>query len=270
MLLNIRLFNYVLKYELYQIKTTTCLSPSSEFMFPGVSEEQNAENLRSSTSEKTCDQLLLKTKIGFPKQNECLKNFGRLHVYCDGHGILLSDKLKKKCSDQTEVYICVNPRAASRYLVENAINGTRSFTKQDVVVLIAGMDDMIFSNDTNRISQEYLENIRTFVIGTRSTNALVCPIFPQYDLPEDSLINETILKINSQLRMYCQRKHITVLDISIFKKHAHFTKSGLFLNSRGKELLSRLIVASANGYSWKLINGNNEFFNKTKWFTVIQ
>ncbi|KAG8267191.1 hypothetical protein J6590_017821 [Homalodisca vitripennis] len=178
------------------------------------------------------------------------KNLDRLHVYSDSHGKQLAAKLKKKFS-KTDIYVCVNPGASSSYIVTNAIKGTKTFTKSDFVVLISGMDDMIVGGDVKIASKVFLENIEKFVSSLKSTNLLVCPVLPQFDLPSNGVINQNICTLNGELRRILSKiSHVSMINTSMFRR-GHFKKSGLLLNKRGKELLASVIASAVLNFDEK-------------------
>lgn len=177
---------------------------------------------------------------------EIWKTIKRLHVYSDGHGKLLADKLKKVFPVEVDIYVNVNPGASSSYIVESAIKGTACFTKSDAVVLIAGLDDVTIGGDCDRVSEEFLENIKTFVEKSASTFVFVCPILMQYDLPQNGLVNKTIVKINTQLKMkLAESDHAAVLNIFPLRRR-YFNKTGIHLTGKGKGLLASIIRSAVN------------------------
>ncbi|XP_054267097.1 uncharacterized protein LOC128989245 isoform X1 [Macrosteles quadrilineatus] len=169
----------------------------------------------------------------------------RLQVYSDIHGKQLTDKLKKFVSDDVEIFACVNPGASSSYIVKNAIKSIASLTKADSVVLITGLDDVALGRNVDLSYNEYMANINLFAVNTYYTNAFVCPIFPQYDLPLNGVINNSIVRINDQLDIKLSKiQHISLLNISDLERK-HFSKNGLRLNGQGKHLLASIIATAA-------------------------
>uniref|UniRef100_A0A1B6KRN0 Lipid storage droplets surface-binding protein 1 n=2 Tax=Graphocephala atropunctata TaxID=36148 RepID=A0A1B6KRN0_9HEMI len=171
------------------------------------------------------------------------RSINRLHVYSDSHGKQLAAKLKKKLSN-TEIFVCVNPGASSSYIVTNAIKGTTTFTKSDFVALITGMDDMIVGGEIEIATKMFLENIEHIVINSQSTNLLVCPVLPQFDLPSNGVINQNIHILNDELQKnLAKRTHVSLINTTMFRRQ-HFKKSGLLLNKRGKDLLASVIASA--------------------------
>jgi len=109
-------------------------------------------------------------------------------VYSDIHGKHLADKLKNILKVDIDIFACVNPGASSTYIVKNAIRGIATLSKTDAVVLITGLDDVALGRDIDLVYHEYLANVDLFSNNSYFTNAFLCPIFPQYDLPPNGIV----------------------------------------------------------------------------------
>ncbi|KAG8241754.1 hypothetical protein J6590_079826 [Homalodisca vitripennis] len=94
--------------------------------------------------------------------------------------------------------------------------------------LVAGRQDIVFQH-----MEEVIKNCRI------SSNLLVSPLPPRYDLPLDNPIHESIALANSYLSELCERyEGVAMMNISDLGRE-HFTPHVLHLATTGKSLLGR-------------------------------
>jgi hypothetical protein len=77
---------------------------------------------------------------------------------------------------------------------------------------------------------------------TNNNTIILVTVPPRYDLMQSSCINSEIISFNRKLKKMvkvCQ--HMSVLEMDNDRKR--FTNHDLYLNSQGKEVLSKLIVS---------------------------
>jgi len=131
----------------------------------------------------------------------------------------------------------VKPGAGSGTLVNSTTSDITNLTKNDVVIVCGGANDVAKNNPKTA-----LRHIRNFINSNNHTNIILISVPHRYDLMQSSCVNNEIRSFNRKLVKSVRAfKHASVLEMTSDRNH--FTKHGLHLNSLGKEVLSKQIVS---------------------------
>lgn len=105
-------------------------------------------------------------------------------------------------------------------------------------IIMAGTNDV--ANGGENVIFDQMEGVMRRCLS--SSDMLIMPLTPRYDLPANSPIHRTIERVNHHLRELCRRyEGVNMLDISGINRRL-YTSHGLHLRASGKRVLARLIV----------------------------
>lgn len=173
--------------------------------------------------------------------NGKLINKINVHVYADSHGKKLYASLKSNLPDNCDVIVHSSPGAPVKHIIKNIESGINLLHKNDVIVVIAGsndVDDMI-QNNVNpclKISHAFLELVEKY----KEIKFVIVPLPHRFDLNTNHRINNVINKINNALNSN-KISILNVVDLSSLKR-SHFTSHGQHLNKAGKSTLANEIT----------------------------
>jgi len=132
-----------------------------------------------------------------------------------------------------EIHGTVKPGANLEEIVTSPTDTTANFTKNDVVVIWSGTQD-IGRNESEKAHQK----IRNFVQNHNQTNVIVMNAPYKHDLEHDSCVNKEVTVYNRKLK-----KHLKVSDntkiVEVDPQRELYTRHGLHMNQSGKELMAK-------------------------------
>jgi hypothetical protein len=133
--------------------------------------------------------------------------------------------------EKFEVSGMIKPGASVTDIVAQTNMNYRSLTKNDVIVIHGGSNDVYTNN-----SKVALLQIVKFIQDINNTNIIVLDIPHRYDVGKNSCVNKEIQSFNQKLRKITKLfKHVSVLEVS--SNREVFTQHGLHLNILGKRLI---------------------------------
>jgi hypothetical protein len=143
--------------------------------------------------------------------------------------------LQHKLDDECSVQGLVKPGADLAAIIASEINGTEDFSKQDLVIVWGGIND-VSRNETD----EGLIQIRNFVNKNNHTNILVMNLPNRRDLEVTSSVNHEIRvfngKLSKQIKLF---NHVYTFEMNF--ERDHHPRHGLHLNAKGKDYSVKLI-----------------------------
>jgi hypothetical protein len=140
----------------------------------------------------------------------------------------------------TKVSVCsfIKPGASINQIVSLQENEFKKLGNNDVIVVSGGTNDM--DNNCDKGSK-VLKKMTKFMQSYNNTNIVIMNIPHRYDLEKNSKINLKIQKVNRKLKKMLYRfGHVTLLETDTERKF--YTKHGLHLNKKGKDVLARSIA----------------------------
>lgn len=184
-------------------------------------------------------------KVNVPKnrpkrQPMCLIT-KKILLLSDSHGrncaSLLNDFIKPKyCATSV-----IKPNACFSSVIQGASKLARDFKRDDVVVILAGTNDI-------RIKNNFIPVLEKSIAAMDHTNILLCTVPYCYDRPE---FNERVYKVNKYImNMSSKLANVKVIDVNAFLERTDYTNRGLHLNKRGKSTLCRNVATSITN-PWK-------------------
>lgn len=129
----------------------------------------------------------------------------------------------------------IKPGAKIGNIVTSLETECNALSKNDVVVISAGTNDIYNNNDKGN---EVIYKMTQFVLNHCNTNIVIVGVPHRHDLDKDSQINRAIREINNRLLDKAKRFH-HVSMIQVDRDRRNYTKQGLHLNKLGKEGLAR-------------------------------
>jgi hypothetical protein len=168
----------------------------------------------------------------FSKMKKCV-TVCRNHVFKNCQRCQPATHLNSKF----EVFSLIKPGAGVWNIVDSSIRNLIHLTKNDVIVLSGG------SNDVNKVNKNVaLSKIIKFIQFNGSTNMIILGITHRHDLPcHYSAINTEICVISRKLiKIIKNFEHKWSLECD--SQRAVYTHQGLHLNALGKEMISKQIA----------------------------
>jgi hypothetical protein len=130
----------------------------------------------------------------------------------------------------------VKPNAGLSELISTVRNISGQLTKRDKLVMIGGANDI----DTNSHSQN-LTSIVNLLQDTRNTNIILAEVPVRYDVGARSHINAEIESNNKKLQKVTKGfQHVSLIRGT--PNRELFTKHGLHLNGKGKEIFTKELL----------------------------
>ena len=187
---------------------------------------------KSSSAITACKDTLDKhsKKVGNKRNHKVV-------IIGDSHSRGLAKEVQHHLDKNFEVIGFVKPGAGTEKIVKSGMSDIANLTKSDVVVFCGG------SHEVNKnMAKIALNQILSFVEINSHTNFIILSAPHRHDLVDFSCVNNEIKSFNRKLKKQVKiSKHTMVLDIN--PNRELFTKHGLHLNGRGKEMIAKQIVA---------------------------
>jgi hypothetical protein len=161
-------------------------------------------------------------------------NLNKILILGDSHARKCTQIVKYNLNFKVEIQGIVKPGAALKSIVNTKT--VESLTKNDIVILWGGSCDVGKNESTKGLNQ--LEN---FIQKHDNTNFIVMGVPHRYDLDFNSCVNEEVRVYNREL-VKCLESYENIDYIEVDSNRELFTKHGLHLNSKGKNLMAMKIV----------------------------
>ncbi|PNF30585.1 hypothetical protein B7P43_G09959 [Cryptotermes secundus] len=187
---------------------------------------------KSSSTTTACKDTLDKhnKKVGNKRNHKIV-------IIGDSHSRGLAKEVKHQLDKNFEVIGFVKPGAGTEKIVKSGMSDIAKLTKSDVVVFCGG------SYEVNKnMAKIALNQIISFVETNNHTNFIILSAPHRHDLVDFSCVNNEIKSFNRKLKKQVKiSKYTMVLEINPTREL--FTKHGLHLNGKGKEMIAKQIVA---------------------------
>ena len=129
----------------------------------------------------------------------------------------------------------MKPGANLQTIVKAPNESLGKLTKKDVVVVWGTHD--VGKNE----SEKGLRQIRNFVENIKHTNVIVMSVPYRHDLAPNSCVNHEVKFYNRKLRKHL-KVHDNVCVVEVDNKRELYTRHGLHMNLKGKELIAHKII----------------------------
>jgi len=155
----------------------------------------------------------------------------------DSHARNSASLLQDNLSKDYEASSFIKPGAQMHAITGTAGEAVKSLKCDDVVVIWGGSNDISRNN-----VKDALKNVNEFVKGTMETNIVLINAPHRHDLIPDSCVNKEVAKFNRQLKKIVKLyPNVHLLEANLDRNY--FTRHGMHLNPKGKELLSQQLAA---------------------------
>jgi 23S rRNA pseudoU1915 N3-methylase RlmH len=158
-------------------------------------------------------------------------------IYGDSHSQGLSSSLKDKLSDTFDVSSYTKPNCNIQSLLSNENQEIVNLTNKDVFVFIGGSDNV---NDDTPAREQW--HISQFINWNSHTNIILLTIPYHYDQTVNENINDKIIEVNRKIGK-CTRFNKYVMILETPQDRGYYTRHGLHLNGRGKEIICRQLAS---------------------------
>lgn len=191
--------------------------------------------------------------LGHPKVS------GRVLLLADSHGRGAADILKEKLK-RFEVSSIFKPNAMFNEVVQDLRALTADFDKQDYVIVMAGINDIL---SFHQITRKKLENVLRILTHTN----IVFVSIPYW--PGRRVLNNIIYQANSNIYneiMAASPGHtVFFVDVNYLIDFTHMTRSGLHLRFSGKHLVFNYIsdIINFNCSTVHVCNDNLIYLTKS-------
>jgi hypothetical protein len=135
----------------------------------------------------------------------------------------------------------VNPGSGMKYIKDTSKVKLQQLSKEDVVVLWGGTNDIAKNKSTVG-----MRHLLDFVINVTHTNVIVISAPHRHDLMSNSCVNKEIEKFNRKIRLRLERLgRVEMIDV-VNDRHL-YTRHRQHLNTEGKETMAKKITSLGNG-----------------------
>jgi lysophospholipase L1-like esterase len=171
------------------------------------------------------------------KKDATLKKDQKMLIIGDSHTRLWTQNVKSYIKENFHVQGLVKPGAGVDIIVTTANSDITSLTKNDVVIVCGGANDVAKNN-----AKMALIHISNFVKANNHTNIIVTNLPHRFDLIQYSCVNSEIRSFNRKLMKSLKPfNHVSILEMCSERKF--FTNHGLHLNGLGREVMAKKIVS---------------------------
>jgi hypothetical protein len=157
------------------------------------------------------------------------KDVSKVAILGDSHSQGLSAKLKDKLLNSFEVIGYTKPNCESWTLLSIVNQDCENLTKEDVLVLVAGMNDAVSENCVKELG-----HITQFAKRNDQTNIILLTPPLRYDEVTNVNIND-IKKFRKMWKYMKLNEHVTILESP--QSRDYFTRHGLHYNGYGKDII---------------------------------
>jgi hypothetical protein len=130
----------------------------------------------------------------------------------------------------------VKPKAGLTELLNTSKYDLSKLTRTDIIIMIGrsnGIDKSVHGKN--------LTSIVNFLDGTQNTNVILVEVPVRYNIGARSHINEQIENYNKKRNKVTKSfKHVKLVKVTTNREH--FTKHGLHLNNKHKEIMSKELL----------------------------
>lgn len=161
----------------------------------------------------------------------------RVLVVGSSHARGIRERLQAKLGEEYTVTSIFNPNAGLSHVAGNVRDFAKDLNKEDHVVIVGGPGNSLDRNLNYTIEMD-MDHIAK---ASSHTNVSFVNLFWRYDKP---WINRRVRAVNQRLDQFLDREgtsHIRIVDVSSMEEYG-YTRHGLHLNSRGKDMLSHSIA----------------------------
>ena len=151
---------------------------------------------------------------------------------------------------QYKVLGYTKPNAGLHELLSTAKESISKLTKKDWIVILGGTND-IEKNQHNK----NLTSIENLLMDSQHVNIILVDVPFRYDLKKRCNINEEIIVYNRKVHKLIKKFH-NVQAVEAITDRNLFTRHGLQLNGKGKEIMINRIIE-------KVINNTGSCKTKT-------
>lgn len=128
-----------------------------------------------------------------------------------------------------ETLSVVKPNAKIEAVLNNAIQLTKDFSKEDYIIIIGGTNNALTGAHLNR---DFLEKVCNCF---NKTNVILCAVPFWLNRP---ILNEFINSVNMEMyNIFSKVDRFHYADSNVFLSHNDYTRHGLHLNIKGKNKL---------------------------------
>ena len=213
-------FNKSNKTAIYNIETVITAKPTYHINVRNEIEQKrvNLPQTAGKNSKKYCD--------GRP----------RMVIVGDSHARGVAGELLHQSDHRFNTTGFVKPNAGLMELLHSAKKDLRTLTSKDTLIIVGGSNDI-----DKRDLDKNITSIVNYLEDIQNTNVIVILVPVRYDIEAKSQINERIENYNKELDKITKRfRHVQLIKVTT--NRGHFTRHGLHLNYKGKEVLSKEIL----------------------------
>lgn len=186
-------------------------------------------------SKKLKKNTFMQTKPNTDVKNITRKSKSKVLVLADSHGRYLASNLKKVLAHENprEISSIFKPNANFEEVVKDAAALTRTFSKEDYLIVLGGSNDSIDS-----AAKTIINCTKKLLEATKHTNIIMCSIPHRYDLTG---VNDKISLLNMAIENLVEsREHAVFMSISDLPRYC-YTRYGLHYNKNGKMRVAYMI-----------------------------
>jgi hypothetical protein len=160
----------------------------------------------------------------------------RIIILGDSHAHGIAGEMLYQLNHHFNTIGHVKPNAGLTELLKTAKKDSSKLTKADTIIMFGGSNDI----DKN-VHGSNQTSIVKFLDDAQNINVILAEVPMRNDIGVGSPINEQIKNYNKKLHKVTKRfKHVKLTRVTTNREH--FTKHGLHLNNKGKEIMSKELL----------------------------
>lgn len=178
------------------------------------------------------------TEAGITTQKSSKVKKPKIYLYTDSYGRGLSSRLNNdKNLKRFEINGFVKPSACFREVASSVQRDTADFSSDDMVVLIAGANDVSKNNTLDAV-----KGLKRTLSSLTHTNVVVVNIPHRHELPTWSCVNKEVEKSNERYRDICKHfRNVSTIKVNKCNRSMH-TRHGQHFSNIGKDTLCSIIT----------------------------
>lgn len=161
----------------------------------------------------------------------------KIRIFSDSHGRSIATKLRDRCADLFDVQGITKPNGKFSQVVEGVVQACKTFSKNDVVIIMAGTNDVDSSSNSRN---EMVKLVKNLILKLSNTKLIFIGLPYRWDVPE---LNQYIHNINNTINAcISDSDRANFVPVNFLFKTQLYTKYGLHLNHKGKTLLVNYLL----------------------------
>ena len=236
------------KYKKQRVANSFQINPNFyNFLVNDSNDDEDDTPANTDRSSKSTTNRVRSDKKKNHKKSSVKSKVHAVLILGDSHTRQCASKVKQQLNNEYELCGLINPGSGMKDVKESAKMKMARLTREDIVVLWGGSNDVARNN-----SVVGMKHILDLLINSTHTNVILLSVPHRHDLINDSCVNREVKVFNVSLQNSLKGFGKVEL-IEVVSEREFYKKHGQHLNSKGKvSMASRIALTMESMIKRKL------------------